>query len=84
MTLKARKEGHADLVVLGDGHPVLIGAVKAAIDHSTFLEKCNGETLGLVFEFKLEGPPVTSHRAVYRIEPPNKVVIAISPPMTSL
>ena len=81
--IKVHNATYVDVDVFGTVHHLLSAAVKTALSRSIFSDTCKGETVKLIFEFRMEGAPSVNPLTIYRIEQPNKVVIVSSPEVTN-
>lgn len=64
-------------------HPAMKRVVQRAVARSSFSERCEGRSVTLVFDFRLEGPPSRVPVTTYRILPPNRIRIVSNPVLPS-
>ena len=81
--IKIHDVSRADIDVVSTVHRLLGAAVKSALSRSTFSDICKGETVKLIFDFRMEGAPSVNPLTVYKIEQPNRVVIVSGPGITN-
>ena len=82
--LEFQPDRRAKVETFGKASPILHDVLKRAIGRSTLLPACQGETIRLVFDFRIEGAPMVKPAVTYRVEPPNRIRVTGRPAIPNI